>query len=69
MERKIVAFGQDEVGDWVAILACGHGQHVRHDPPLSNRPWVLTAEGRQQFIGFELNCKLCDEQESVQHGP
>ncbi len=62
MQRKIVGFQQDEVGDWVAQLACGHGQHVRHDPPLSNRPWVLTEEGRQRFIGFELNCVLCDEE-------
>lgn len=64
MQRKIISFRQDEVGDWVAVLECGHGQHVRHDPPLSNRPWVLSAEGRQRFIGFELNCKLCDDEEN-----
>lgn len=46
MERTIVAFRQDEVGDWVAVLACGHGQHVRHTPPLSDRSWVLEAAGR-----------------------
>ena len=63
MKRKIITFEQDEVGDWVARLECGHGQHVRHDPPLSNRPWVLTPEGRQRFIGFELDCKLCDEEQ------
>ena len=61
MKRAIVSFQQDEVGDWVARLACGHGQHVRHDPPFSNRPWVLTAEGRQAFIGFELDCRICAE--------
>lgn len=64
MEQQIIGFHQDEVGDWVADLACGHTQHVRHNPPFSNRPWVLTPEGRQRFLGFVLNCKLCDEQKS-----
>ncbi len=62
MEQPIVGFHQDEVGDWVADLACGHTQHVRHNPTFSNRPWVLTAVGRQRFLGFTLNCKLCDEE-------
>lgn len=61
MKQKIVGFRQDELGDWMAELACGHTQHVRHNPPFSQRPWVLTAEGRQTFIGHELNCKRCDE--------
>ena len=65
MQRKIVGFQLDEVGDWVAQLACGHGQHVRHEPPLTNRPWVVTEEGRQSFIGFELNCKLCDQEKEA----
>lgn len=60
MKQPIVGFHQDEAGDWVADLACGHTQHVRHNPPFSNRPWVLTAEGRQRFLGFVLDCKLCD---------
>lgn len=61
MRQEIIGFEQDEAGDWRAILACGHKQHVRHNPPLANRPWVLTETGRRRFIGFELNCKLCDE--------
>ena len=60
MKQKIVGFHQDEEGHWVAELACGHSQHVRHDPPLVSRPWVLTEAGRQQSLGFELVCKLCD---------
>lgn len=63
VQRRIVGFQLDEVGDWVAQLTCGHGQHVRHEPPLTNRPWVLTEEGRQNFIGFELNCVLCDAEQ------
>lgn len=60
MKQPIVGFHQDEIGDWVADLACGHAQHVRHKPPLAHRPWVLTPAGRQQFLGYELECKLCD---------
>jgi hypothetical protein len=64
MKRRITGFHQDEAQDWVADLDCGHRQHVRHNPPWMNRPWVVTAEGRQQFIGSTLNCKACDEKES-----
>ena len=60
MKRKIIGYHQDEVGDWVADLECGHTQHIRHNPPLSFRPWVLTPEGRAQYLGYELNCKICD---------
>ena len=36
--------------------------HVRHNPPLSNRPWVLTEAGRRRFLGYELECKLCEQE-------
>lgn len=58
-ERRIVAFLQDAKGDWVAELSCGHTQHVRHEPPLAERPWVLTHEGRAAMIGTPLRCRLC----------
>lgn len=58
----IVAFEQDEVGDWVAVLECGHRQHVRHRPPWQERPWVLTAEGRRELIGSPLRCRDCEEE-------
>ena len=64
MKRKIVAFHQDEHADWVADLACGHAQHVRHQPPWQQRPWVITAEGRRSRLGVELECKKCDEEAS-----
>jgi Protein of unknown function (DUF3565) len=41
MSQAIVGFHHDEVGDWVAELACGHTQHVRHQPSWSTRPWVI----------------------------
>ena len=61
MQRAIVGFETDEVGDWVALLECGHRQHVRHRPPWQERPWVLTAEGRNGRIGSPLECSACDE--------
>jgi hypothetical protein len=60
-ERAIVGFHQDEHGDWVAELDCGHGQHVRHRPLWEIRPWVLAEEGRKQHMGKVLRCVRCDE--------
>jgi hypothetical protein len=59
IKRKIVSFSQDETGAWAAELECGHAQHVRHDPPWMNRPWVTTPEGRAGFLGHELKCIEC----------
>lgn len=61
MKRRITGFLQDELGDWVARLECGHTQHVRHDPPWTNRPWVTTVAGRQSRLGEVLECKLCGQ--------
>ncbi|HWP43425.1 MAG TPA: DUF3565 domain-containing protein, partial [Blastocatellia bacterium] len=33
-----------------------------HDPPLVTRTWVLSEQGRASRLGFELNCKRCDEE-------
>lgn len=60
MEKKIVGFHVDEVGDWVADLECGHAQHVRHNPPWINRPWVLDREGRERSLGVLLDCLKCN---------
>ena len=57
--RAIVGYHLDDENHWVADLACGHGQHVRHDPPWQNRPWVTTPEGRAAFLGTELRCVKC----------
>ena len=62
MKQRIIGFHQDEHGDWVADLECGHGQHVRHTPPWSERPWVVTPQGREQKLGETLACKKCDEE-------
>ena len=57
--RRIVGYHLDEVGDWVAELECGHGQHVRHDPPWQLRPWVTTEAGRAEHLGTTLECVKC----------
>ena len=62
MRRKIVGFSRDDESHWRVELDCGHFQHVRHDPPLTTRPWVLTEEGRASRLGLELDCKRCDEE-------
>jgi hypothetical protein len=62
LRHQIIAFHQDEMGDWVADLDCGHGQHVRHNPPWMMRPWVVTEAGRRTRVGTELECKKCDEE-------
>ena len=54
-------YHQDEEQHWVARLSCGHNQHVRHDPPWSNRDWVVSEEGRNSMLGYQLNCVKCDE--------
>lgn len=61
MKRKIVGFDRDPESDWRAKLECGHYQHVRHNPPLVTREWILTKTGRQEKLGAELECKKCDE--------
>lgn len=43
----------------MAELECGHGRHVRHDPPWQVRPWTQTPEGRAGFLGTELDCAKC----------
>jgi hypothetical protein len=62
MKQKITGFELDDELHWRAILACGHRQHVRHDPPMTTRTWVLTEAGRASRLGFELDCKRCDEE-------
>jgi hypothetical protein len=58
----IVGFHQDDEGHWVAELSCGHQQHMRHDPPWQNRPWVITQEGRERFLDTEIPCAQCQKQ-------
>ena len=54
--EKITGFHLVEVNRWIAGLSCGHTQHVRHNPPWQQREWVLSDKGRNDSIGFELEC-------------
>ncbi|MEM7410021.1 MAG: DUF3565 domain-containing protein [Myxococcota bacterium] len=60
MERRVTAFAQDDDGDWLVSLDCGHRRHVRHDPPWQERAWVLEADEREARIGSAFDCKGCD---------
>ncbi|QTF93368.1 DUF3565 domain-containing protein [Halomonas sp. BM-2019] len=63
MHQPIVGYHRDEEGHWVAELACGHCQHLRHRPPWVERPWVLSAAGRRSRLGLPLGCVECDRGE------
>lgn len=63
MERRIVGFERDDIGDWVAHLECLHRQHVRHRPPLWPAPWVEDDHAREERVGTPLTCVLCDRTE------
>lgn len=69
MERRIVGFHQDEEQDWVAELECGHNQHTRHNPPWTNRPWVISADGRNAALGKSLSCLKCVRGEPPDNPP
>lgn len=60
MQQAICGYHLDEENDWVAELVCGHFQHVRHNPPWISRPWVVSQVGRDEMLGFKLECKKCD---------
>ncbi|WP_339908037.1 DUF3565 domain-containing protein [Symmachiella dynata] len=62
MKQLITGYHRDDEDHWVAQLACGHNQHVRHDPPWMNRKWVTTVVGRERMLGHLLDCIKCDEQ-------
>jgi Protein of unknown function (DUF3565) len=62
MNQPIIGFHQDEEHHWVADLACGHSQHVRHDPPWQTRSWTQTEEGRAAKLGQILDCRKCDDE-------
>ncbi|SMN02605.1 hypothetical protein SPONN_1484 [uncultured Candidatus Thioglobus sp.] len=60
MNQTISGYHQDEFNDWVAELACGHYQHIRHNPPWTNREWTTTVESRNARLGEHLFCKKCE---------
>lgn len=63
MLQAITGYHLDNENHWVARLACQHFQHVRHQPPFINRPWVLQQETREAMLGQQLDCKKCQRGE------
>lgn len=61
MRQPITGYHLDHERHWVAELACGHNQHVRHLPPWFNRPWVMSEDGRARMLGHPLECRKCAE--------
>lgn len=61
--RSVTGFHLDPDGDWVAEVCCGHAQHVRHQPPFQQRPWVLDPIGRAGRVGTPIDCPLCERAE------
>jgi hypothetical protein len=61
MQRRITGFTTDDEGHWVALLDCGHRQHMRHRPPFERRAWVTTPEGRASRLGIAVNCRRCED--------
>ena len=60
--KKITGFHLDEDNQWVADLSCGYTQHVRHNPLHHQKEWVLSDNARNDFIGFEFECKSCRDE-------
>jgi len=69
MKRAITGYHRDEEAHWVAELACGHNQHVRHRPPWISRPWVMSPQGRESMLGTMLECLKCDRGEAPDRPP
>lgn len=57
---RLLDLRQDEDGHWVAVLSCGHTQHLRHLPPWQNRAWVLDPQQRSQQLGQPFSCGWCN---------
>ncbi|MDH5633032.1 MAG: DUF3565 domain-containing protein [Gammaproteobacteria bacterium] len=64
MKQPITGWHLDDENQWVAELGCGHGRHFRHQPPWSERSWVLTEPGRQQQLGTMIDCRKCDNEQA-----
>jgi hypothetical protein len=61
---RLLDLHQDADGHWVASLSCGHSQHLRHQPPWQNRPWVMASTQRQARLGEPFLCGWCAQRET-----
>jgi tellurite methyltransferase len=58
----MVGFVQDDQGERIAELSCGHRRHVRHRPPFELHTWVSEDSGRSSHLGSRIDCALCAEE-------
>ena len=65
MLQAIIGYHLDDENHWVARLKCLHFQHVRHQPPFINRPWVTQQTTRAAMLGTQLNCIKCDNNAEI----
>ncbi|MBH9395438.1 DUF3565 domain-containing protein [Pseudomonas aeruginosa] len=63
---RVIDFHQDEEGHWVAVLSCGHTQHLRHQPPWQSRAWVLDENARHRQLGRPFRCGWCAREQEEQ---
>ncbi|AYC35019.1 DUF3565 domain-containing protein [Pseudomonas cavernae] len=62
---QIIDFKQDEDGHWVAVLSCGHTQHLRHQPPWQSRAWVQDPKLRSAQLGSAFICGWCAQERNA----
>lgn len=55
----ITSFERDDDQVWVAMLDCGHSQHIRHAPPFQLAAWVNDPDERAAHLSERLRCPLC----------
>ncbi|WPC06096.1 DUF3565 domain-containing protein [Pseudomonas benzenivorans] len=65
---RLLDLRQDEEGHWVAVLSCGHTQHLRHQPPWQNRAWVLDPVLRDARRGQRFICGWCHNTSADESG-
>jgi hypothetical protein len=65
---RLLDLRQDEDGHWLAVLSCGHTQHLRHQPPWQNRAWVLDPQQRREQLGRPFDCGWCNTEEAAAPG-
>jgi hypothetical protein len=68
VKRRVTGFRKDDAGDWIADLDCGHKRHVRHNPPWVNHAWIISPDGRAAFLGNEIDCGECSQQQQEWDG-
>ena len=62
--EKITGFDLEEDNHWGTDVSWGHTKYVRHNPSWQQRKWVLSDNGRNDFIEFELEFKSCKADQS-----